>query len=680
MTTYTGKFMVGSQTYTAGSRTGLNDAADPAGASAVSQYGHDDAPQPANWPNVQVTGRNLRVDRDVLSGVAGQFKSMADQLQSAVNTWSPVASQASTNDANGNSPAGNWRSAQSVAQAIAKTNDGVHKFMNDLHTAHADTVTRLQKNTANYEDAELSNAKVIKKASEAQSAWEVASGSGGEKPQHVDPFYGSKLTPAEQAVVAHLEEMNNADGPTWNTAMAYPVTSALTYDSASGTVGSAQLQQYLSTTRPDLLSAAGEAYGPLVDTLGSITSQLASAGQTLAGSWGGKTAVTAVNQIQQMHQTASDLQANAWSAQKSLSYYGTVLAKYQANVPQPAPAVGRSTHERAMQGQANQAAADHAANAAFQQLNQHVQNTFYGMPATLNQSLPKPLKTHNNNSNASLVGATGGGANPAVTVSGTLPVSSAGTGPGTSPVGTPPPGSGPSPVSMPSPGSAPAPVLSSTPPWTTSPTGPTTTTTTGMPSPNLPGGGPGPVSPVPVTTGLPGVSTTSGSGGDAAGDGTGAVPGDGDSVGELPGVSPLSSVNPATGGAGAGGDGLGDGGGDGTGLSSVPEGGSPSEVGGMPGMGGFGGGAGAAGGGGRPRQSWESEDGEVWDPADEAAFGAAPGVSDGMIGADGGGFPMMGGGAGGRRDGKDRQRQAWMQEDPDVWGEEAGRSVPPVLG
>lgn len=150
---------------------------------------------------------------------------------------------------------------------------------------------------------------------------------------------------------------------------------------------------------------------------------------------------------------------------------------------------------------------------------------------------------------------------------------------------------------------------------------------------------------------------------------------------------------------------------------------------GMPGMSGLGGGGGGMGSGqGRTRQAWESEDQGLWDPQEEglgdsplvssdgmiaadampgdfggagiAGFGPAGGMdaSGGFGGADGaagfpggaggsgaageeaGGFPMMGGGAGGRRDGSDRQRQAWMLEDPDIWGEEADRRVPPVIG
>jgi hypothetical protein len=54
--------------------------------------------------------------------------------------------------------------------------------------------------------------------------------------------------------------------------------------------------------------------------------------------------------------------------------------------------------------------------------------------------------------------------------------------------------------------------------------------------------------------------------------------------------------------------------------------------------------------------------------------------ASGAAAEDSGGFPMMGGGAGGQRSGNDRQRQAWMQEDADIWGEEADRRVPPVIG
>jgi len=59
----------------------------------------------------------------------------------------------------------------------------------------------------------------------------------------------------------------------------------------------------------------------------------------------------------------------------------------------------------------------------------------------------------------------------------------------------------------------------------------------------------------------------------------------------------------------------------------------------------------------------------------------AVGAAGGAAAMEGGGFPMMGApGLGGNQDQDGRQRQTWMNEDGDIWGEDSGRRVPPVIG
>jgi hypothetical protein len=145
--------------------------------------------------------------------------------------------------------------------------------------------------------------------------------------------------------------------------------------------------------------------------------------------------------------------------------------------------------------------------------------------------------------------------------------------------------------------------------------------------------------------------------------------------------------------------------------------GSPFGGMGMGGMGGLGGGGSQA----RTRQSWTSEDQALWNPPGEAALiGSGGGFGgDGMIGGDpaggigglpetgfgtegslvsggsvggaagefgatgtaeGGMFPPLTGGAGlGNQDQNGRARQAWLNEDVDIWAD-SEHGVPPVIG
>jgi len=455
------------------------------------------------------------------------------------------------------------------------------------------------------------------------------------------------------------------------------------------TVTSSSLQQMLDATKPGDITEAGKSFTGLYQQLTDTSGMLVKHAQTLADQWSGTSAVKALNQMQMLQQTASDLQQNVYLAQQGMVTYGQVLSEYQQSVPKPvqvtnvpSPTTDPVGFQQALtQQQANNTAADNASQQAFEEMNQHIQNAYSLMPLTINKNLPQtapknppgPALSGGASVPGGSAGSGGAGGTPVA------PVSGVGSGPGGGPVisGVVPP----VPAQQPA-GKTPSPILSGLQP-PSGPGGEMYTPPSGGQLPGVPptgGGGPG----LPIVPGLPGggddgIPADSG----IPGNGAGGVPSGDD--GGTPGVDDVPP-GPAD---GVGGE-------------------SPF---GLPGMGGFGGGAGA----GRARQAWDSEDQGLWDPQDEGVLGQAPGVSaDGMIGADAmpgeglavgglqgagggsgfpggagassaaaeedGGFPMMGGGAGGRRAGSDRQRQAWMQEDADIWGDEADRGVPPVIG
>ena len=168
------------------------------------------------------------------------------------------------------------------------------------------------------------------------------------------------------------------------------------------------MRSLLAGADPGAISLAGAAYGQLSTTLTSISSRLAGHGQTLAANWGGSTAVTAVSQVQQLYQTAADLQANTWAAQQALAWYGPVLETFRGSLPQPA-----SSHPADVQ------AANQAAQQRMAALNSHIETAYYQLPAVVNKNLPPPLAGSAGGS--ARVGGTaagGGGAGSGSTVGG----------------------------------------------------------------------------------------------------------------------------------------------------------------------------------------------------------------------------------------------------------------------
>src|ERR1700727_2521215 len=249
-------------------------------------YGSDTQPQ--NWANPAVSGRDLIVHRDVLRQVAAGLARMADQLQSTLSACAGAAAPAA-------GAAGSWPQAQQLGQAMARAHAGVTQFTGQLQQAHTDMAARLATSADRYDAAEQQITSLIHAATDPSAT--IIQGGGQDTPVHP----GARANALREA----------AD--------------------------------------PVARSSAGAAYGQIASTLTDISSQLSGHGQTLAANWGGSTAVTAVSQVQQLYQTAADLQANTWSAQQSLAWYGPVLSAFRGSLPQPS-----STHPADVQA-ANQA-------------------------------------------------------------------------------------------------------------------------------------------------------------------------------------------------------------------------------------------------------------------------------------------------------------------------------------
>jgi hypothetical protein len=652
--------------------------------------------QPANWSDPAVSGRDLVVHRDVLRGVAARVAELAVQLEGVLSGWNGPAGQAG-------SPAavGGWSEAQQLARAAANAHAGVGQFSNDLRQSHVDTATRITLSADHYDAAEQ-NITALANTATDPSATIVQSG-GINTP--VDPGYGQNWTPQQRQgyyMALRMERMNG--GQNWTAT--FPITENANFAAASMPYTWQEVQALLRATNPDAVNAAGAAYGALYTALTEIATQLTHHGQTLAANWGGTTAVTAVSQVQQLYQTAADMQANSRAVQQSLGWYGPVLAAFKnsalSNTLQPA-----TTHPAAV------AAANTAAQQMMTALNGHVQTAYYLLPGAVNKNLP-PAMAGNGGSGTSggtRRGASGGGVaggsagaagGPGGGVAGLpggaggpLPGSVGGGVPGVSTLGGGAPG-----VTVPggapgTAGQAPAPTqLAGVQP------GGVGTISPGLPAPSVPGGGLGSVPPVvggggggggvlpPLpstgrggTTGRVGVSgeVPVPGGEPAPGELGGGIPGLGGSVpagelaalGDTPTISPTGMITgqglPAAADA-VSADGLAASGGAAAGDAAAGPGGFPM-------MGGVSGGAGQ-GELGRARQSWVAEEEGTWGP-DAAPGGAAAGADPAAEAGVGGMMPAGAGSGTGQQ--RDRTRQSWMAEEEDLWG--GGQpAAPPVIG
>ena len=670
---------------------------------------------PANWQDPAVTGKDLMVHRDVLREVASQISALAGELQGVISAWHGNAASAASSGA-----VGAWPEAQQLAEVIGRSHSGFGQYSGDLREAHSDTATRITISAERYDATEQANVSLAT-ASHDPSAIIVESG-GNNVP--VDPGYGKNWTPQQREAYARTQRLININdgGEVWNGT--FPISAAAGFQQANAAAYTWQeVQSLLAGTDPGAISAAGTAYGQLAGKLTEVASKVASLGNSLAGSWGGSTAVTAVSQVQQLYQTASDMQANAWQAQNALTWFGSVLGAFKANLPQPA-----SSHP------ADVAAANQAAQQRMTALNGHIQTAYNAMPGAVNKNLPPKLASTGGGTpppaspspfTATAAAGSGGPSSSGAAPGGGGGGAGAGAGPGPGGTGSPPgavggfpppgtaplPGGGTPPGSQlagSGPGGAPAPGAPGGPapgggaPGGTTPGGPAGGVVPPGPGGGAPGGdgvppgegtvpGGGAIPPgegtVPGGTGVPpGEGTVPGGTGGPPGEGTvpggrgipgggrlGSLPGEG-SVPTGAGVAPgepggsVSGVPPAggvPGEPGAAGE-------PGSSLAAEGEAGAGNAMeGGMFPMTGSPGGGAGAGGFDRARQSWITEDDGIWG-ADGGGLGGAGEAGDSFF------MPVGAGGTGRGRE-QDRARQAWLAEDEDLWGA-AEPAVPPVIG
>ncbi|HEV2377924.1 MAG TPA: hypothetical protein VGS19_37910 [Streptosporangiaceae bacterium] len=614
--------------------------------------------QPANWQNPVVYGTDLAVHRDVLRQVASEIGALAGELQAAIGSWQPNAAAAA-------GAVGAWPEAVQFDKVIGRSSGGFGEYSGNLRDAHSDTATRITISADRYDSAEQANVTLVN-ASYTASGIVIENG-GNNVP--LDPGYGQNWTPQQREAYARTQRLINMNGGQQNWTGAYPITDGAGFAMGKAATGYTwqEVQALLGATDPAAVSAAGAAYGQLANKLSDVAGKVAQHGQTLAANWSGATAVTAVSQVQQLYQTAADMQANAWQAQHALTWYGSVLSAFKANLPQPA-----SSHP------VDVAAANQAAQQRMAALNGHIQTAYYAMPAVVNKNLPPRLGGSGGGAPVSSgAGHSAGPANGGGSGAGPMPSGGSPGGPGApgSGFGAPPPGGGPPssapPVTSPPPvsrvagaGPGPGPV----PPGGPNPGG-TIGGSGGGPVPGGPGVG---AVPPPVPGGAPGPEgSPSGGGGTAPGEG-GLPGGDPVPVGSVPVVgSPggVAGTGSSLGSTGA--------------VSADPAGSAGSAVSGGPGMAGEAGAgnvpegamfpmAGSAGGGGagtadRTRESWMPEDQGVW------------GSEDGVAGAgEPAGLFMPVGPGGGQSHEQERARQSWMDED-DLWGAREP-AVAPVIG
>jgi hypothetical protein len=613
-----------------------------------------------NWTDPEVGSKNLMVYGPQLTSVASSLSQMAGDLNTQLATWHGDVTPADSSFA-----LGNWHAAYLLHEAVQRAHAGVRQFAKDLADWHEQVAGKLKTSVDNYLEAEHDNLAVIRKVSAGDHkaiAAELRGVSKGQKGA------GRRV---------------DANEKTWQN---FPVRSdAFDKGSVAG-YNYADIRALLESTQPEVVSVAGAAHTKLSGQLAFVADTLVHHTQALADNWSGTSAELAMGHMQQLHQTASDLHEKTASAGQALSRYGPVLQHYKSTLPAgpqhvAPPQLPRGTSISVastawqtynQQVSANASLADQAAQQHLAELNGHIETAYHQMPTEVRKNLPRVPASASAGSHHT-PGPTSGG--------------SPSTGPGNNPGPTAP---GPAPSQPP----APSPQARTTPPVTNPGLVNDGSRLAGLSAPGTM------ISPSPVSSAGPGSAVPPG--GPQAGNlvipgvgvrGTGA----GSGAGEW--GDPTSPTTQAPGsGADVAGAGAADGSGSGEGTTGFPMGGGP---------------AGSAGGQERSRQLWEPEDSEIWAGSDEGPWvGETPGIgADGVINgeadagdtaapvavvpgdaspqepavapptapaADDAGFLV----ADNPRDNQQPNasaRQAWMDEVPDLWGDE-GHDVTPIIG
>jgi uncharacterized protein YukE len=653
-----------------------------------------------SWGPVAVeAGANLVVDSDYLrSQYAPELSNMAGVLHQAVADAAPgaLAKAAIAPIA--------WGPVQTLADAVGTAHKAMTGYTSGLAVANDSNAANLKTAADIYDDADNSVAQSAKTLAKLQTTWQ-GSPASATADQTTLVMYGgagdtqNNIPAAAYQTVLRVNSRMPGDPmnqPTWTYQTQVTGNTVPSGDVSHITLS--DVKTLLNQGNVKNVQDAAAAHNKLYVQLSTATSQLKALGPEIASTWKGSAAVGMVTQVQSMYQTAQGLQQNAYLTSTTLNWYGnTVLPAFQKGLSDLTTQFSQNGTHPAEQNS--------LAQKFIAQLTPHIQTAYLNLPPSVNSTVQPPASR----SGRSIIGSVSGNRAPS---GGGLPgngVSSGTTPGGQSGSSLGPPGSSSSGAN---PGGRISLAGTPVPGNTTTPVGQMTTT------------------PLPGTTTLPGQTvgpfTTpampGGTGGLGDGDaGTGDLGTGGDSF-DMPGMGGLgsssASATPEAASAAEGvaaGDGAGAG--DTAGLAGEDPAGFPGMGMGMGGMGGLG--SSGSGGLGRTRQAWDSEDDEVWN---EGAFGAdAPAVGeDGMIGglgapsaafgpgngfetgdafatggfsggagagagADGAGmdnggmFPFGGGAGAGGRNENGRNRQAWMEEDADVWAP-GGQGVPPVIG
>jgi hypothetical protein len=491
-----------------------------------------------------VGAEDLLVNPDHLRTVARSLATMSDNLHNEVTAWQANVALASQPGA-----AGTWHAAAQLHYAICQTHSGIAKFTHDLAQVHAEIASRLTRSADLYDDNEHSTVAMIRNGQHGALATRVEA--------------GGKNRWRDTPAVHHPSSRE-----VWNGTVSVTAHAPFSQGSVAGLKWH-QIQSMIMSTDPAAIMNAGDAYTRLYQHLYGMTEQLARHGETLADNWAGPTAVTAVSQLQKLHQTAANLQADAKAAGHALSEYGPALKRAQRNLPQPLPVLpplGPDAPHAQQQAYHAQAAAtvnlaDQQAQLRLARLNGHIETAYGKMPTTVKKNLPQ-IKN------------------------------------GTAPPPGPPPPPPPSPPPLPpgpQPPSPPPPSPPTPPTWSSPPPGNPSLPvflagTTATPG-DMPVSPAGQVGLSPGGTLQPGGSPVTGGFG---------MPGFPDGTGGTAGGSVLAAEGGPAGAAESGG-----------GVAGFPMAGSGS----------------GSEGRERSRQSWESEEKWTWEPADQRA-----GIPDGVIG------------------------------------------------
>ena len=394
-------------------------------------------------------------------------------------------------------------------------------------------------------------------------------------------------------------------------------------------MGYQEIMQNLHNLKPGDVASAGDAFKNLGTVLDNIASDLATTGNQLSQHWQGTAAQAAMTKFQQLHDQAAQLAAQAHTTANVASWVGNDVLPQYKNIPDP-QVMSKSESDAVIGGAVGgvPGAAVGSMLGAFgigsdgsakaDQAARGYLASLNGHLATANTSLPNTV--------SGPPGSFGG--------SGTMQGSTAHTGSG---AGSGYGGSGYGGVGG-SGGTGPGPGGQN------------------YPTP----GGTGHLTPVKLPTGGPGPTGTL--------QGYNPPPGGGS-------VPPFGSGPPG---------GVTTGGGSANPFSrmAMMPGGGPGAGGGgegLPGEGGLGEGSGLAGESGLANGADTGSVAAGEGAAADAAGAEAAGVA-GAEGAEGMGMTgmPMGGSGSGQQD-KERQRQAWMHEDEDIWGVPK-QDIGPVLG